>query len=166
MTERTASLADLETRLRQLEDHQEITRLITSYGPLVDSGSAGEVADLWESEGTYDVDELTMRGRDEIRAMVSGPRHQGWIADGCAHFLGPAHVTIEGNDAVAVCHSLMIVHDGGRFVVRRATANRWELHRCAQGWRVTRRTSRVLDGREESPRLLAALGFDPGTATG
>lgn len=159
MTEQPTELAELAARLRKLEDQQEIARLIASYGPLVDSGSAA-VADRWESDGAYDVDELSMNGRDEIAAMVAGTRHQGWIRGGCAHFLGPAHVTVDDDDAVAVGHSLMIVHRGGEFVVRRATANRWQLRRGPQGWRVTRRTSRVLDGREEAPRLLAALGID------
>lgn len=162
MAEQSTEIAELAARLRQLEDQQEIARLIASYGPLVDSGSAEAVADRWEPDGAYDVDELSMNGRDEIAAMVSGPRHQGWIKGGCAHFLGPAHVTVEGDDAVAVGHSLMVVHQSGEFVVRRATANRWQLRRSQRGWRVTRRTSRVLDGREESPGLLAALGIDNG----
>ncbi|MER7015268.1 nuclear transport factor 2 family protein [Saccharopolyspora sp. NPDC000359] len=151
-------LAAVEARLRQLEDQQEIAQLIASYGPLVDSGSAEAVADLWEPDGVYDVDGRCMNGREEIAAMVTGKHHQGWIEGGCAHFLGPAHVAVDGDDAVAVGHSLMVVRRDERFVVHRATAHRWVLRRSPGGWRVTRRTSRVLDGREESPRLLAALG--------
>lgn len=148
----------VEARLLQLEDQQEIARLIAGYGPLADSGSAEAVADLWESDGVYDVDEKVMNGRDEIAAMVAGTNHQDWIRSGCAHFLGPAHVEVEGDEAVAVGHSLMVVRRDGQFVVRRATAHRWQLRRGTRGWRVTRRTSRVLDGGEEAPRLLAALG--------
>ncbi|SDX67394.1 SnoaL-like domain-containing protein [Saccharopolyspora shandongensis] len=159
-TDLAERLAALEERLRRLEDQQEIARLIASYGPLVDSGSAEAVADRWEVDGTYEVDGWSMNGRAEIVAMVTGATHQGWIEGGCAHFLGPAHITVEGDEAVAVGHSLMVLHNGGEFVVRRATANRWRLRRGPAGWRVTRRTGRVLDGREESPRLLAAL--DPG----
>lgn len=162
MAEQDTDLAErfaaLETRVRQLEDQQEIARIIASYGPLVDSGSAEAVADLWKPDGVYDVDEMVMSGHDEIVAMVTGSNHQGWITNGCAHFLGPAHVEVEGDEAVAVGHSLMIVRRDGQFLVRRATAHRWRLRRGPRGWRVTRRTSRVLDGRAESPRLLAALG--------
>lgn len=152
----TRRLAALEARLQQLEDEREITRLITAYGPLVDSGDAEAVAGLWEPDGVYDVDEIFMQGREQIEAMVRSANHQGWIAGGCAHFLGPAHVTVDGDQAVAVCHSLMVVHGEEGFVLRRATAHHWDLRRGADGWRVTRRTSRVLDGREESPRLLNA----------
>lgn len=150
-----ARLARLEERLGELEDERSVTRLIASYGPLVDAGEADAVAALWEPDGVYDVDELVMTGQAEITAMVHSTNHQGWIAGGCAHVVGPPHVTVTGDDAVAVCHSLMVVQTEGRFVVRRATANHWRLRRGPEGWRVTVRTNRVLDGRPESPALLA-----------
>lgn len=150
--------AALEARIRRLEDQAEVARLIASYGPLVDAGSAEAVAALWETGGVYDVDELVMNGHDEIVAMVESANHQGWIAGGCAHVVGPPVVTIMGDDAVAVCHSLMIVNQDGRFVVRRATANHWRLRRGESGWKVTVRTNRVLDGRAESPALLNEAG--------
>ncbi|TFV64316.1 nuclear transport factor 2 family protein [Geodermatophilus sp. DF01-2] len=148
-------LAELERRLQQLEDERAVAQVIAAYGPLVDGGDADRVAALWAPEGVYDVDELLMTGRAEITAMVRSTAHQNWIAGGCAHVVGPPHVTVTGDEAVAVCHSLMVVHDEGRFVVRRATANRWRLHRGAEGWQVAERTNRVLDGRDEAPRLLA-----------
>lgn len=148
-------LAALEERLRRVEDEQEIARLIASYGPLVDSGSAEEVAAIWEPDGVYDVDEIFMRGHEQIAAMVGSRNHQAWIEGGCAHFVGPVHTRVHGDDAVAVCYSLMIVHTDGQFVLRRATANHWELRRGSEGWQVATRTNRVLDGREDSPKLLA-----------
>ncbi|RFU20517.1 nuclear transport factor 2 family protein [Geodermatophilus marinus] len=147
-------LARLEQRVQQLEDERAVARVIAAYGPLVDGGDAARVAALWASDGVYDVDELLMTGPAEIAAMVRSPAHQRWIAGGCAHLVGPPHVTVTGDDAIAVCHSLMVVHDNGRFVVRRATANRWRLRRGAGGWQVVDRTNRVLDGREEAPHLL------------
>lgn len=162
-------LAALEQRLAHLEDVQAITELIASYGPLVDSGAAEEVAALWTEDGVYDVDEIKMTGQDQIRAMVRSKQHQGWIAGGCAHFLGPARVHVDGDEAVAVCHSLMVVNRGGdftkdpEFVVRRATAHHFELRRTSTGWATARRTSRVLDGRDEAPDLLfkGATGLRP-----
>lgn len=168
-------IARLERRLARLEDEAAITALILSYGPLVDSGSADAVAGLWEPDGVYDVDELLMTGQDEVAAMVRSPAHRRWIRDGCAHVVGAPLVRLQGEDAdeaVAVCYSLMVVRDPdtAAFTVRRATANHWRLRRGAEGWRVTVRTNRVLDGRSESPALLAsgagagagADGTDPG----
>ncbi|HWU32375.1 MAG TPA: nuclear transport factor 2 family protein [Marmoricola sp.] len=151
MTDRVAAL---EARLQRLEDERDITQLIAAYGPLVDAGDAEAVSDLWETDGIYDIDEVYMEGRDQLTAMVNSSGHQQFIKDGCAHFLGPAKVTVSGDSAIAVCHSLMVVRQDGQFVVRRATAHHWELRRSGAGWRTTTRTSRVLDGRLESPELL------------
>ncbi|MDR7303884.1 nuclear transport factor 2 family protein [Haloactinomyces albus] len=149
-------LAALERRVEELEDERAVARLVASYGPLVDSGSAEAVAGLWRQDGSYDVDELLMTGHEEIAAMVRSANHRRWIDSGCAHLVGPPHVTVTGNEAVAVCHSLMVIHTGGRFRIRRATANHWRLRKDTGGWRITTRTNRVLDGRPESSELLAA----------
>lgn len=149
-------IAELETRLRRLEDERDITQLIAAYGPLVDAGADQEVADLWTHDGVYDIDEVFLEGHEQLAAMVRSRAHRSWIEGGCAHFLGPTRVTLAGDTAVAVCHSLMVVREDGRFVLRRATANHFSLVRADGGWRVARRTSRVLDGRPESPALLAA----------
>jgi uncharacterized protein (TIGR02246 family) len=152
-------LARLEERLGRVEDERAVARVVAAYGPLVDSGDADGVAALWEADGVYDVDELFMTGREEIAAMVRSAPHQGWIAGGCAHVMGPPHVTVTGDEAVAVGYSLMVVREDAGFRLRRATANVWRLRRSATGWLVTDRTNRVLDGRPEAPRLLAA-GID------
>src|SRR6478735_2984964 len=149
-------IAELESRLRRLEDERDIAQLIATYGPLVDAGAATEVADLWTHDGIYDVDEVYLEGHEQLVAMVLSRAHQSLIERGCAHVVGPARVTVEGDTAVAVCHSLLVVRADERFVVRRATANHWALVRTDDGWRVSRRTSRLLDGRAESPDLLAA----------
>lgn len=146
----------LEARLRFLEDEREIARLVAAYGPLVDAGAAQEVAALWTDDGVYDVDEVYLEGVDSIAKMVESRAHQSWIRGGCAHVVGPPRITVDGDQAVAVCHSLMIVHTEEGFVVRRATANHWQLRRTGDGWRATVRTNRVLDGRSESPALLGA----------
>ena len=151
-----ARLAALEARLRALEDEQEITRLVASYGPLVDAGEAERVAALWTEDGVYDVDEWLMGDRAQIDAMVRSDAHQGLIARGCCHFLGPAHVVVAGDRAVAVCESVLLVRHEGRTHVARIGANRWELVRTAEGWRTTRRTTRGLDGTGEARALLSA----------
>ncbi|MEU8627780.1 nuclear transport factor 2 family protein [Streptomyces sp. NPDC048669] len=148
-------LAAVEARLAALEDERDIARAMASYGPLVDGGEADGVAALWAPDGVYDIDEIFLAGRERIREMVRSPAHQGWIRQGCAHVVGPPHITVAGDEAVAVCHSLMVVHEAGRYIVRRATANHWRLRRTECGWQVVTRTNRILDGRPESPGLLA-----------
>ncbi|MEV0920075.1 nuclear transport factor 2 family protein [Streptomyces sp. NPDC049967] len=144
----------VEARLAALEDERDIARMMASYGPLVDGGEADGVAALWAPDGVYDIDAIFLAGRERIREMVRSPAHQGWIRQGCAHVVGPPHVTVTGDEAVAVCHSLMVVHEAGRYTVRRATANHWRLRRTESGWQVVTRTNRILDGRPDSPGLL------------
>lgn len=149
-------IAALEARIGLLEDERAVARAMASYGPLVDGGDAEGVAALWAPDGVYDIDEIFLPGREKIREMVRSPAHQGWIRQGCAHVVGPPHISVDGDEAVAVCHSLMVVHEDGRYVVRRATANHWLLRRMPSGWQVVTRTNRILDGRTESPELLVA----------
>jgi hypothetical protein len=148
-------LAELERRLHSIEDEREIERMIARYGPLVDAGEADEAAALWAENGTYDVEGWTMRGRADVAAMVRSPDHQGLIARGCCHFLGPAVVTVDGDDAVAVCDSVLLVHREGRFTVARAGANHFRLRRLDGRWQITNRTARVLDGEPGARRLLS-----------
>ncbi|GAA4474622.1 nuclear transport factor 2 family protein [Rhodococcus olei] len=155
-------MRSLEQRVRVLEDHNAIMRLMYSYGPSVDSGLAAVVAGLWTEDGVYDVDTGRMDGRHEIANMVRTHPHQGFIQHGCGHVMSPAHITVDGDTAVAVCHTQLILRlpDGSGYQVSRVTANRWELIRTVDGWRVTSRTSRILDGQEESRAILASA-FDP-----
>lgn len=161
----TTRIAEVEARLQRVEDEHDIAQLIGSYGPLVDGGAADEVAALWTDDGVYDVDEVLLTGQASIAAMVRSRPHQAWIEGGCAHFLSAPGVHVDGDDAVAVCHSLMVVNSGGSFpadgsfTVRRATAHHWALRRTPDGWRVTQRTSRVLDGRAEARDLLVHGGL-------
>jgi ketosteroid isomerase-like protein len=145
----------LEARVLALEDELAIIRLVASYGPLVDAGEADAVAGLWAEDGTYDVEGWNMAGRAEIRAMVESDGHQGLIDGGCSHFLGPAHVTVRGDEAVAVCESVLVRHRDGAFSVRRAGANHFALRRGVDGWRITDRKTRALDGSAEARDLLA-----------
>ncbi|QYJ03099.1 nuclear transport factor 2 family protein [Nocardioides panacisoli] len=155
MSGNEARIEALEERLKRLEDQQEISRLVASYGPLVDAGEASRVGALWTDDGIYDVDDYYMASRADIEAMVRSDAHQGLIGKGCCHFLGPAHVTVDGDRAVAVCESVLLVQHQGRPVVARIGANRFEFVRTTHGWRTVHRTTRGLDGDAAARSLLA-----------
>lgn len=149
-------LAALAERLRRIEDEREIERLIASYGPLVDAGEADATADLWAVDGTYDVEGWPMRSRDDVAAMVRSDAHQGLIARGCCHFLGPAVVTVDGDDAVAVWESALLIKSTKGFAVYRAGANHFRLHRRDGRWQFVHRTTRALDGGTDARHLLSS----------
>ena len=171
----TTDLAALEARLRQLEDERAIGRIIASYGPLVDSADAAGAAALWAPDGTYDVEGWRMNTSADVHAMVSSPSHRELVAGGCCHFLGPAVVTVTDDSAVVSCESLVLLRSDqaspdridraawrsapGEYVVWRATANHFTLRRLDGQWRITSRTSRLLNGNPEAHALMTA-GLD------
>jgi uncharacterized protein (TIGR02246 family) len=153
--DQTARLAELSERLGRIEDERAIERMIASYGPLVDAGEADATAALWAVDGTYDVEGWPMRSRDDVAAMVRSAGHQGLIERGCCHFLGPAVVTVDGDDAQAVCESTLFVKGAKGFTVYRAAANHFRLQRRDGRWQIVRRTTRALDGGPEARALLS-----------
>lgn len=149
-------LAALERRLAALEDERTIARLLASYGPLVDAGEADVVADLWTADGTYDVGDWTMSGHDELVAMVNSDAHRGLMARGACHFFGPPVVTVDGDDATATCHSIILLRrESGGYHVWRAGVHVLTLRRTAEGWRIVTRVARQLDGSDAAFDLVA-----------
>lgn len=146
----------LAERLRALEDREAIRELIARYGPLADSGQADAVAALFAEDGAYAVGGMgEAQGRAAIAALISGPVHQSLMADGCAHVLTSPAITLEGDRAVARCHSIVFRHEEGEWAPVRVAANRWELARGREGWQVTRRENALLDGSAAARTLLS-----------
>ena len=143
----------LEGRVRALEDELAVGRLVTAYGPAVDTGDGATAAALWVEDGEYDVSGTGhLRGRAAIEGMLMGEGHQSMVP-GCAHVNGPSMVRVDGDDAVAVGYSRVYRTDDGRHRMFRMAANRWELTRTADGWRAVRRVNRQL-GTDASLEVL------------
>ena len=66
------------------------------------------------------------------------------MQSGCAHILSPPRVQLDGDRAEAINHSIVLVKRGETWVAERVSANRWELGRTTAGWRVVKRTNRLL----------------------
>ena len=148
-------LPTVEERLSALEDREAIRNLIASYGPLADSGNADAVAALWVKDGSYAVGGMAeAKGRAAIAALIDGDTHRALMAAGCAHLLGPVAIDLDGDRAVARGHSVVFRNTPSGFEVWRVSANRWELVRTDDGWRVERRVNTPLDGSEVAQALL------------
>lgn len=65
-------------------------------------------------------------------------------------------MTVEGDDAVAVCESIVLTNREDGFAVWRAGANHFRLKRIDDRWQIITRTTRSLDGKPEARELLAA----------
>jgi hypothetical protein len=164
-----ARVAQLEQRVRELEDHREITQLVARYGPAVDSGSAAATAELWAEDGAFDaVGAITMRGHDEIAGMVRSQGHQELIASGCGHVLTVPHVAIDDDEATGRSYALNIRWDAEaeRFWVARVSANTWRWVRTSNGWKVAERVNANLDGTPAHRALLAPAPAPGGASSG
>ncbi|RIJ71315.1 nuclear transport factor 2 family protein [Nakamurella silvestris] len=154
-----ARLEAVEARLRVAEDQLALSRIIASYGPAVDSGSAGTTADLWTEDGVYDTFPVVLHGRTDLSEMVTGELHQSLIQAGAAHLMGPPRIDLDGDRAVVTHYSQLVLRDeaGDGYRVWRTGVNRWEFLRTEQGWKATHRVNRQLDGSAEARELLVML---------
>ncbi|MGD9797969.1 MAG: nuclear transport factor 2 family protein [Acidimicrobiia bacterium] len=144
----------LESRLRAVEDVAEINRLVASYGPAADSCDGEAVRALWAEGGTYELQGWFYTS-DTMAETVTSDLHHRYVAAGSAHVMSAPVITLDGDRAVAVNYSRVFVHEGDRWIVDRAAANRWDLERTDAGWRVRRRVNRLLDGSAEARAILA-----------
>ena len=138
------TVAELQSRVARLEDELAIHRLIASYGLAVDVGDPDRSAAVFTEDGVYDVDVGRMEGREAVRAMIRGPRHQEMVGH-CAHQIGPAVVRIEAEDrATAVGYSRVYLETRAGTHVYRVSLNRWELLKERGDWLIASRTTRKL----------------------
>src|SRR5215831_8290017 len=159
----------LERRIRAIEDRLEIYNLIAGHPPSADTGNASYAEAVFTADAVFDRGPNLSGavGNKAIGANLQGTGHQAAIAGGLAHFTSLPHVTINGDNAVVVSYLQILTphptaepvavpgHGTSRgYRVHRVGANRWELKRTAQGWKIRRRTSRSLDGSEPARELL------------
>ena len=144
-----------DDRLRCLEDMEAIRKLIASYGPLADIGDAQGVAALWAESGSYSVGDFgEAKGRTQIAALILSDTHQQLLTAGCGHILTTPHITLDGDSALAINHSVVFRNTGSAHEAWRVSANRWELVRTDNGWRVQHRVNRPLNGESAARALL------------
>jgi hypothetical protein len=158
-----------EQRLRLVEDKLAIYHLIASHPPAADTGNESYYRNAFTADGTVDLGGgKGAAGNEAIGAIVAKPEHKAAIAGGLCHFAGLPRVDINGDTAVAISYLQIVTpHHGAApmdvpghgasigFRIHRAGANRWDLVRTADGWKVKRRMLRPLDGGNDARELLS-----------
>ena len=158
----------LEGRLRAVEDTLAIFHLIASHPPAADTGGYSYFRGAFMPDGVIDLGGgKEARGNEAIAGVVKTPEHQAAIAGGLCHFAGLPRVELDGDRATATSYLQIITpHRGAApievsghgtssgFRIHRVGANRWELKRTGDGWKVTRRTLRPLDGSDGAREIL------------
>ena len=149
---------DLAARIDALEDRDTIRDLIARYGPLADAGDGAGVAALWAADGVYAIAGMGEAvGHVAIAALIDGATHRALMADGCAHIMAPVTIGLDGDRAVATGYSIVMRRDGDGFVPFRVSANRWALHKGADGWRVARRDNELVGPGNGFAQLFAGV---------
>jgi SnoaL-like domain len=158
----------LEQRLREIEDRLEILNLIASHPPSADTGADYFTRAVYVEDGSMDLGGgKGASGNEAIAAIVTTPEHKAAIAGGLAHFAGLPRIEIDGDNAVVTSYLQILTPDNGSepvavpghgaskgFRIHRVGANRWELVRTPQGWKIKRRILRPLDGSEPAREVL------------
>lgn len=133
-----------------------------------DTGNDGYYRDVFVADGVIDLGGgKAANGNEAIAAVVKTPEHQAAIAGGLCHFAGLPRVQLNGNTAVAITYLQVIAPNreakpvklsghglSNGYRIHRLGANRWDLRRTKDGWKVTRRAYRMLDGTEGARELL------------
>ena len=172
-TERT-----LDQRLRAIEDRLEIYNLIASHPPSADTGSAAYAEAVYAEDGVFDRGPglSGATGNKALGALLQSDGHQAAIAGGLAHFTGLPYVALDGDTAVVISYLQILTpkksgepvevpnHGASRgYHIHRVVTNRWELVRTPSGWKIKRRTLRLVDGSEPSREILRGALIAYGT---
>jgi hypothetical protein len=159
----------LEDRIRAIEDRLEIYNLIAGHPPSADTGADYYARAVYAEDGVFDRGEdlSGATGNAAIAASLKHPQHQAAIAGGLAHFAGLPHIALDGDRAVVTSYLQILTpkkagdlvevpnHGASRgYHVHRVVTNRWELQRTAGGWKIKRRSLRLVDGSEPARDIL------------
>jgi hypothetical protein len=159
----------LELRIRAIEDRLEIYDLIAGHPPSADTGADYYAQAVYAADGVFDRGPALSgaTGNKAIAASLKSAGHQAAIAGGIAHFTGLPHIALDGDRAVVTSYLQILTpkktgdpvevpnHGASRgYHIHRVVTNRWELVRTAAGWKIKRRTIRLVDGSEPSRDIL------------
>ena len=167
----------IEDRLRAVEDKLEILNLIASHPPAADTGADYYTKWSFVEDGVIDLGGgKGASGNEKIAAGQQSPGHLAAIAGGLAHFAGLPRIELNGDEAVATSYlQILTPHPTAEayevpnhgvskgYRIHRVGANRWELVRTNDGWKIKKRTLRSLDGTEPAREILrdALKAFAP-----
>ena len=168
-TDATPEHRSLEQRIRAIEDRLAIYNLIAGHPPSADTGAAAYAEAVYAEDGVFDRGPglSSASGNKAIAANLNSDGHRAAIAGGLAHFTGLPHIALDGDSAVVTSYLQILTpnksgptvevpnHGASRgYHIHRVVTNRWELTRTPAGWKIKRRTLRLVDGSEPSRELL------------
>ena len=154
----------IEQRLLELEDREAIRQVVSGYGYAVDGLNAEAVGSCYVDAGVYAVGDIgKMEGRETIEAITRS--HLELVHGGCAHIATSPYIILDGDYAVATCHTMVNMHGENGFFIGRLSASRIDLARQDDGsWKITYRQNYMLNGDPAGSKLLGRLNEGPAAA--
>jgi ketosteroid isomerase-like protein len=156
-------MTSTEERLQRLEDQLAIYQAVCGYSYAVDGLNAEALGGLIAADGVYVVGDLArMEGREAISNIARSDGQRGLVAKGVAHVSTLPYVVIDGDRAVATCHTMLAQNGDNGFFIGRLSASRIELARQPDGsWQIAHRENWMLQGDERGPAILGRLNEGP-----
>ena len=153
----------IEQRLQEIEDREAIRQTVAGYGYAMDGCNAPAVGAFYTEDGVYAVADVgAFEGRPAVEAITRRESHLELVHGGCAHISTSPFIVIEGDRAIATCHTMVARHGDDGFFIGRLSASRIQLARQGDGaWQIVHRQNYMLDGSAEGPAMLARLGEGP-----
>lgn len=96
-----AQTGSVESRLKQLEDKEQIARLLIDYGRHLDSRDLAAYAALFATDGEWVGGFGTVKGRANIQAFMEKSLGTGPNRGGSYHIMSNFVITVKGDSATA-----------------------------------------------------------------
>jgi len=129
---------------RRLADELAIRNLLGEYCLRLEVNDFEEWLDLFTEDTVYEVYRRVLRGRDEVRAMLSQAPHG-------VHLGGPARIELDGDRAETVQNYLFIAAEDAAWNMG------WYFRtvvRCGGGWKISRTVVKMQKIGSGKPPLL------------
>jgi ketosteroid isomerase-like protein len=156
-------MASVEERLQRLEDQIAIYQTVCGYGYAVDGLNADALGEIYAEDGVYAVGDVgRMEGRASVQAITKQPGHLELVGRGAAHISTLPYVVIDGDKAIATCHTMVARNGDDGFSIWRLSASRIELERKPEGgWHIKHRQNFMLKDDPSGSQLLGRLMEGP-----
>jgi uncharacterized protein (TIGR02246 family) len=96
-----AQTGSVESRLKQLEDKEQIAQLLIDYGRHLDSRDLAAYASLFATDGEWVGGFGTVKGRTEIKSFMEKSLGTGPNRNSSFHIMSNFAITVKGDTAAA-----------------------------------------------------------------
>jgi uncharacterized protein (TIGR02246 family) len=96
-----AQTSSVETRLKQLEDKEQIAQVLIDYGRYLDGRDLKAYASLFAADGEWVGGFGTVKGRDSIQAFMEKNMGTGPNRNNSYHVMSNFMITVKGDTATA-----------------------------------------------------------------